>query len=199
MYARKKTFFYNNLEPNRTSLVERLSTYPISQSCFCLSERRLLPIRIFAADRRILDFGFKCPIELKLSGKIFMMAAKKIYGAGARIPNANDGVRPGSGHWSRLVQRAVRKLQDRTTSVLEKLGKKPQIQHSWSDYQKYWYQSDLIPKLISEHGPNLEELDEIMFKRNCRVLFKSEDLEWPISFRLLQLAIWKGIINNYKL
>ncbi|MHC4259132.1 MAG: hypothetical protein ACYSTF_01785 [Planctomycetota bacterium] len=196
--VRKRAFYNNNLDPTRTSWVERLSTYPISQSPFCLEERRLLPIRTCGADRRILDFGFKCPIELKLGAKIFTMAAKKIYGAGARIPNANDGVRPGSGHWSRLAQRAVRKVQDRTCSVLEKLGQKPHIQHSWHDYQKYWEESDKIVELIQEHGTNLDGFDEKLFKGHGRDLFKCEDLKWPGRFRLLQLAIWKGIVDDYK-
>lgn len=196
--VRKRAFYNSNLDPNRTSWVERLSTYPISQSPFCLEERRLLPIRTCGADRRILDFGFKCPIELKLGAKIFTMAAKKIYGAGARIPNANDGVKPGSGHWSRLAQRAVRRVQDRTTSVWEKLGKKPQIQHSWYDYQKYWEESDKIVELIQEHGTNLDGFDEKLFKGHGRDLFKCEDLKWPSRFRLLQLAIWKGMVDDYK-
>lgn len=196
--VRKRAFNNNNLDPNRTSWVERLSTYPISQSPCCFEERRLLPIRMCGADRRILNLGFKCPIELKLGAKIFIMAAKKIYGAGARIPNANDGVRPGSGHWSRLAQRAVRKVQDRTTSVLEKLGKKPQIQHSWYDYQKYWEESDKIAELIQEHGTNLDGFDGKLFKGHGRDLFKCEDLKWSGRFRLLQLAIWKGMVDDYK-
>ena len=196
--VRKRAFNNNNLDPNRTSWVERLSTYPISQSPCCFEERRLLPIRMCGADRRILNFGFKCPIELKLGAKIFIMAAKKIYGAGGRIPNANDGVRPGSGHWSRLVQRAVRKLQTGTTIVLEKLGKEERIQSSWHNYQKYWEQSDKIPELIHEYGPSLNEWDEKLFKERGRDLFECEDLKWSGRFRLLQLAIWKGMVDDYK-
>jgi hypothetical protein len=81
---------------------------------------------------------------------------------------------------------------------LEKLGQKPHIQHSWHDYQKYWEESDKIVELIQEHGTNLDGFDEKLFKGHGRDLFKCEDLKWPGRFRLLQLAIWKGIVDDYK-
>lgn len=198
MRARRKGFYNHNVDRNRPITVEVLSTCPISQSCFCLVERRLLPIRTCAVDRRILDFGFKCPVTLKLGNQMLFMACGKIYGKGCSIPNANDGVRPGSGHWSRLVQRAVRKLQTGTTIVLEKLGKEERIQSSWHNYQKYWEQSDKIPELIHEYGPSLDEWDEKLFKERGRDLFECEDLKWSGRFRLLQLAIWKGMVDDYK-
>lgn len=200
--ARRKAFFEERAEFGRGSVAEWLGVYPFSQDCtigYWPAERRVLPVRLVAMDKRVLDFTFSCPIELKLGGRILILAARHIYGPGARIPNANDGVRPGSGHWSRLAQRTVRKLQDRTTDVLERLGKKPRVQHSWHDYPKYWKESRKLADLIQQYGANLQAFDGRLFKGRGLDLLKSEDTGWRDGFRLLQLAVWIDIIKEYKL
>ena len=201
IYNRRKSR-YDRILDDRRSSIESLMFYPFSNdihgACWA-AERRVLPIRLVAMDRHLVDLAFKFPVEFKLSRKIFIKAAKNIYGAGARIPSANDGVRPGSGHWSRLAQRAIRKLQDRTTHLLEKLGKEPKVQHSWSDYQKYWRESNKLTRLIREYGPNLGQFDGILFRDSGRELLECKDIHWRNGFRLLQLAIWRGIINDYGL
>lgn len=201
VYNRRKRYYEENMDKNRNSM-EWLNVYPFSQDHqggYWVADRRVLPLRLVAADRRILDFAFKCPVELKLGCKIFIKAAKNIYGVGAHIPCANDGVRPGSNHWSRLAQRAIRKLQDRTTSVLEKLGKEPKIQHSWSDYQSYWRESKKLAQLIQEYGSNLDRFDGVLFKAGGRQLLECKDMHWRNGFRLLQVAIWRGVIDDYRL
>lgn len=198
MCARRRVFYNSNLDPNRTSMAELLKVYPHSHDDFCVGLQRLLPVRTCGADRRILDFGFKCPMELRLGNKIFMRAAMKIYGAGSRIPSANDGVKPGSSHWSRLAQRSVRKLQDRTTSVLEKIGKKARIQHSWHDYQTYWEESSKLADLIQEYGKNLDEFDGQVFQGRGLDLLECKDIDWQVGFRLLHLAVWKSVIEDYR-
>jgi asparagine synthetase B (glutamine-hydrolysing) len=202
MHVRRRAFHDNNLDPNRVSMAELLLNYPHSQNDCASSitvDRRLLPVRTCAADRRILDFGFKCPIELKLGSKIFFMAARRIYGNGLHIPSANDGVRPCSGHWWRLAQRAGRKLHNRTSNILEKFGKEKKIQHSWHDYQKYWQESKALKELIEEYGANLDRLGGILFRDHGQDLLRCRDLHWRDGFRLLQLAVWLGIKGNYTL
>lgn len=195
MHYRKKRDYEENVDLSRGSIAEWLFFNPFSQDgtvAYWSAERRVLPVRLVAMDRRVLDFTFRCPIELKLGAKIFIMASKNIYSTGSRIPNAEDGVRPGSGHWSRLAQRAIRKLQDRTTSVLQKLSKKPQVQDSWHDYQKYWRESSVLPQLIQDYGMNLEEFDGQVFAGHGQDLLKRPDIHWSDGFRLLQLAVWRG-------
>jgi len=155
-------------------------------------------MRLVALDRRILDFNYKCPLELKLGGKVFLRATKNIYGPGGKLPSANDGVRPSSGHWSRLFQRAIRKSQDRTTKILEKLGKEPRVPGSWQDYQKYWRESEKLRELIRQYGANLDQFDGMLFKESGPELLENKDLYWRYGFRLLQLAVWLGIIGEYR-
>ena len=162
------------------------------------SDRKILPVQLVGFDRRLLDFSFKCPIELKLDNKIFLKAAMKNYGPGARIKCANDGVRPGSSHISRLRQRAIRKIQDRIIHLFEKLGKTSKFQHSWSDYQKYWSQSNKVKSLINEYGVNLDQFDGCLFNKCGKDLLKSDNIHWRNAFRLLQVAVWKGIIEDYR-
>jgi hypothetical protein len=149
-------------------------------------------------DRRILDLVFKCPFELKLGGRLFTQAAMKVYGPGAKIPSANDGVRPGSGHFWRVIQRAIRKSHDRAVSILEKLGKEPKIQHSWHDYQKYWRESTKLDELREQYGSNLDQLDGVLFKQSGLALLQSKDTAWQCGFCLVQLAVWLGVIKEYR-
>ena len=199
--ARRKGFYENNFDARRSSIAEWLEIYPFSQRpeiSAWAAHRRVQPSRPVGMDRRILDFSFKTPVELKLDDRIFVLAARDIYKRGLYIPNANNGIRPGSGHWWRLLQRAVRKFQDRTTSILEKLGKEPKIQHSWHDYPKYWRESKKLDELRQQYGANLEQFDGILFKESGRALLERKDINWQYGFRLLQLAVWLGIIKEYR-
>ncbi len=200
VYNRRKRYYEENVDENRSS-VEWLNVYPFSQDregAYWVADRRVLPLRLVAADRRILDFAFKCPVELKLNNRIFLKAALGIYGRGASIPCANDSVRPNSGYWLRAAQVVARKFQNRTSLMLQKLGKKPKVQHSWSDYQTYWEESDKLTELIQEYGKNISEFDAKLFKRPGRGLLKSKQLRFEWGFRLLQLAIWRHIVKDYR-
>lgn len=196
---RREIFFSKFADTKRSSLAEWLFLYPaFSGFASWPAERRLLLSRQVVLDRKLIDFCFKCPVRLKLGKRIFVKAVKEVYGRGARIPNAEDGVRPGSGHWSRLFQRAIQKLQSRTVSMLEKLGKEPKVQHSWHDYQKYWRESTKLRELIRDYGANLDQFDGILFKDSGLALLENKDLDWRYGFRLLQLAAWLGIIGEYR-
>jgi len=200
VYERRRKYYEANYEPEHRS-AELLFLYPFSQfldSANWLGDRRMLPVQIVGFDRRLLDFAFRCPVELKLGNKIFIKTAMKIYGPGARIQSANDGVRPGSSHISRLAQRAIRKTQNRITQILEKLSKTSRIQHSWSDYQKYWLESSKLKNLINKYGANLNQFDGCLFKRCGTDLLKLGDLHWRNGFRLLHVAVWKGIVKDYQ-
>jgi hypothetical protein len=200
--SRRKSFYDSKYDAGRSSIAEWLEVYPFSQRpeiSTWAAHRRVIPSRPVGMDRRLLNIGFKIPARLKLDDKIFVLAAKNIYGRGAYIPNANDGVRPGSGHWWRLIQRTARKLQNRTSDVLEKFGKEKNVQHSWHDYQKYWRESEVIRKLIEEYGSNLDEFNGVLFAGRSQDLLQNKNLYWRAGFRLLQMAIWLGVRKNYTL
>lgn len=201
MLTRRSAIYEKHAHVRRTSISEWLCVYPISQMPDAATwsvERRILPVAQVATDRRILEFGFRCPLELKLGERIINLVSMKVLGVGVHIRNANDGVKPGSGHWSRLFQRAIRKSQDRTTKILEKLGREPKIQHSWHDYQKYWRESEKLDQLRQQYGANLNQFDGILFKDSGPELLENKDLDWHYGFRLLQLAVWLGIIEEYR-
>ena len=196
---RREIFFDQFADTKRGSLAEWLFLRPVfSGFASWPSERRLLPSRQVVLDRKLIDFCFKCPVRLKLDKRIFVKAVKEVYGPGVYIPNAEDGVRPGSGHWSRLFQRAMRKLQSRTVRILEKLGKEPQVQGSWHDYQKYWRESEKLRELIREYGANLDQFDGMLFNDSGQALLGRKDISWCYGFRLLQLAVWLGIIGEHR-
>jgi hypothetical protein len=178
-----------------------MNIYPFSQDpegAYWVADRRILPLRLVATDRRILDFAFKCPVELKLGNKIFLMASLGIYGNGANIPNANDGVKPNSGSCSRALQVIARKLQNRTFWILRKLSRKSLVQNSWSDYQKYWQESKKLAKLIDQYGGNLSEFDGKLFKGHGRDLLVQKKFYFAYGFRLLQIAVWKDLIDSLR-
>lgn len=200
VYERRRKFYETKYEHKHGS-VELLFLYPFSQfmdTANWFGDRKILPVQLVGFDRRLLDFAFRCPVELKLDNKIFLKAAMKIYGSGASIKCANDGVRPGSSHISRLVQRAIRKTQIKTIQIFEKLSNASSIQHSWSNYQKYWSESSKIKSLINEYGTNLDQFDGSLFKKCGSDMLKSENLHWRNGFRLLQIAVWNGIIKDYQ-
>jgi asparagine synthetase B (glutamine-hydrolysing) len=199
--AERRSIHEMNMRQERGSMAEWLEIYPFRHWLVVAAwaaQRRVLPVRLVGADRRLLDFALRCPVELKLGSRVFLQAACGLYGEGRHVPSANDGVRPGSGHWSRLVQRAVRKSQDGTAHLLERLGRKSPVQHSWHDYQAYWRQSRTLAQLIEEYEPNLAELDGGLFRGGTTGLLRREGLYWCDGFRLLQLAVWRGLMRRYR-
>jgi hypothetical protein len=200
VYERRNNHYITNYKQKHRS-AELLFFYPFSQfmdTANWFGDRKILPVQLVGFDRRLLDFAFRCPVELKLENKIFTKAAMKIYGPGARIKYANDGVRPGSSHFSRLAQRAVRKVQDKIIRIYEKFSKTSKFQHSWSDYQKYWSQSSKVKSLINEYGAYLGQFDGCLFNNCGKDPLKTDNLHWRNAFRLLQVAVWKGIVEDYR-
>jgi len=197
---RRKAFYQKAMSSGRRN-VEYLVMYPFSHlmdGATWVAERRVLPVRIIAADRRVWDFAFRCPVEFKLGKKIFEEAALPVYGPSANIPFADSGLKPGSGHLSRLFQRCIREMSDRAASVLKRLGKRHIVEHSWSDYDEYWGRSVMLRGLVAEYGSQLDPFDGIIFKGHGRDLFGCEDIGWRNGFRILQFAIWLKIVDDYR-
>jgi hypothetical protein len=186
-------------DPQRTSAAEWWHIHPVLHGFASWpAERRLLPSRLPVLDKGLIEFCFKCPVALKAGGRVFGLATRDSYGRGARIPNANDGVRPGSGHWARLVQRAVRKLQDGAAAALERLGREPRIEHSWHDYPRQWRENLTLERLRDRYGAKLDDFDGLLFRSSGRALLRDKDIFWEHGLRLLQLAVWLGVVEEYR-
>jgi len=199
MVARRQTTYDRLADPHRGSIAEWLEIHPFTQDPtvgYYPAERRTLPVRLVAMDRRALDFSFRCPIELKVGGRLYGKAAASIYGKGKHIPNANDGVRPGSSHCSRLVQRAVHELKRNATRKVAEMRGRPQVPHSWHNYQRYWRESAKLRNLCERYGPNLDEFDGVLIEGRGRELLANLELHWEYGFRLLQLAVWRELTRG---
>jgi hypothetical protein len=189
-------------DPRRGSAAEWMEIYPFTQDPtvgYWPAERRTLPVRLVAMDRRALDFSFRCPIEYKLGSRLYKKAACKIYGKGNRIPNANDGVRPNSSHWSRLGQRAVHEAKRRSARLVNQLRGRSQVPHSWHDYPRYWRENARMKQFCQQYGPNLDDFSGTLFAGNGRELLTGGTLSWDNGFRLLQLAVWRELVRGYTL
>jgi hypothetical protein len=200
MEERRKQTYDLLADTQRGSVAEWLEIYPFTQDPsvgYYPAERRTLPVRLAAMDRRALDFSFRCPIELKLGSRLYKKAVCSIYGNGNNIPNANDGVRPGSSHLSRLAQRGIHELKRKGTRQWAQLRGRAEVPHSWHDYQRYWRESAKLRKLCVEYGPNLDKFDGLLFEGRGRDLLAQTDLHWEYGFRLLQLAVWQETIRGY--
>jgi hypothetical protein len=157
-----------------------------------------MPVRLPAMDRRLLEIACRIPMSMKAGGRLFSRMAKGILGRGAWIPDANDGVRPGSNHVWRLLQRALRETANRRRTTLRALGFKQAVPTSWHDYQSYWRQSAILRQLLAEHGKNLRSFEATVFRADPRTLWASPDLNWLHGFRLVQLALWKSVVQEYR-
>ena len=200
LYDRRERRYTDNLDPSRSSMVEWLTAYPYSQNLctFWPADRRVLPMRLVMGDRPLLDFAFKCPVHLKLGARMLLKAARPIYGRTGHIPCANDGVRPASGHWWRLAQRAVRKVKERPSRVFRSPDRGPRVEHSWSDYQRYWQESAKLAQLGRDYGGNLSAFEGSVLRPDSRALLSRSDIDWQNGFRLLQLAVWMDVIRGYR-
>lgn len=196
----RRTRFVNQYaDPRRTSPAEWLRLHPVFSGLEGWpAERRVLPTVTPGLDRKLIEFCFKCPVALKVGSRVYLKAAKDLYGPGGRIPNANDGVRPGSGHWARLAQRGARKLHDWLVGSLERVGRKSRIEHSWHDYQACWEKSGKIAELRGKYGANLDRFDGALFKGKGRASLENRGIDWQMGFRLLQIAVWSGVVEAYE-
>jgi hypothetical protein len=187
-------FVESRLDRERISC-EWLRLYPFSQNKIGASlsaERRLLPIRLVVADRDLVEFAMSCPVEWKLGGRVFGLATRGLWGPGEEIGCANDGVKPGSGRLRRLLQRAPRKVADRWVGWKRILTGRDRVQHSWSDYQKYWSESRSLGRVIDRYKEGLGALNDGVFATDVRELLADRDFPWEYGFRLVQLAVWLG-------
>jgi len=197
LYERRAVMQKSIEKTQYSSAAEKLHIYPFSQStaaAFWTASRRVLPLSLIAADRDLVDFAFKCPAELKLNKRIFEAAARKILGNCAKIPSANDGVTCGSGHIRRLVQRTIRRLSE----IPPQLAGFKKVQHSWYDYQQYRQKSKCLAELINRYGGNIRRIDSFLFRKNALQLLKDKNTDWRFGFRLLQMSIWLGMIQEYR-
>lgn len=196
---RRQHHYQERMDGNRSSL-EWLSIYPVSQDCeaaYWVSDRRVLPLRLVASDRRVLEFAFKCPVKLKMNSRILLDAGVEILGPGARIADANYGYWPGSGRVLRLAQIALRRARDQLTSVIVKLGGTPRVEDSWHDYQAYWEEGSVLADLKQHYANCLDGFDGLVFANEGRDLLFHRDIGWLNGLRLLQLAIWQSVIEEY--
>lgn len=200
VYNRRNRRYNANMDRNRSS-IEWLHIYPFSQllgNAYWVADRRVLPLRLIATDRNILDFAFKCPVELKLNDAILLAAALGIYGKGARIIDANDGCRPGSGSCRRFIETAIQKTWLKSEYFLQRLGKKPKVQDSWHDYPRYWNSSVALANMKRQYSVYLDEFKDVLFEELGGELLFIENICWIDGFRLLQLAIWRCLMEQYQ-
>jgi len=197
---RRQTLFDSHFARQRQSPWEWLDGYPLTQASDntgWIVERRVFPLRLPVMDRKLVDLAFQIPIQLKAGNRFFYRAAAAVLGPGRQIPNANDGVRPGSGHASFLMQRCVRKLEMQGRQTLALLGVRMPVPHSWHDYQRYWAESRVLKELIAAHGNRLHEFTDAPFRTDPVQLLQRRDLPWRGALRLLQLAVWRSVLADY--
>lgn len=199
---RRRRFYEASFARQRESAWEWLDGYPVTQASDntgWIVERRVMPLRLPVMDREMVDLAFLIPARLKAGGQLYLRAAAMLLGPGARIPNANDGVRPGSGHFSRLAQRALRKMETTGRQVAARVGLRLGVPHSWHDYQSYWRESPALHRLIAAHAANLQSLESTVFNSATAPLFGQKDLPWRVGLRLVQLAVWRSLLAGYRL
>jgi asparagine synthetase B (glutamine-hydrolysing) len=198
---RRRVFAQNHFATKRESAWEWLDGFPNSQACDntgWVIERRVMPMRLPVMDRALVDLAFKIPVSAKAGGAFFERAAVKIMGPGRLIPSANDGVRPGSGHVSRLLQRAVRKTQRTIRTTAAKAGVELQVPHSWHDFPRYLNESSVLTDLIQKHGERLREFEGSAFKTDPVKLLRNPQVPWAVGYRLIQLAVWRSLLDDYR-
>src|SRR5579885_112022 len=197
---RRRQFYVHHFARGRQSEWEWLDGHPLTQASDntgWIVERRLFPLRLPVNDRRLIDLAFRVPALWKAGDRFFARAALEILGVGCRVPNANDGVRPGSGWVARLTYRSVRKAENSFRKALHHLGMRTSVPHSWHDYQAYWRESRFLEALRREHGGNLREFEGSVFVCNPESLLFAKEIPWRIGCRLLQLAVWRSLLKEY--
>jgi hypothetical protein len=192
---RRRSFRETFAKTDHDSAVHLLRTYPFTQASeisTVSAERKLLPMRFIGADREVLEIAFKCPILLKISGDLYQRGLAPLIGAGCKIPNANNGVRPGSSHFYRIIQRAFRVGILEGERVLKRVGVSGrQVQHSWHDYSQYWASSPGLLELRHRFAGAVSDFDGVT-RTPCRQLLLDDGTNWRLGFRLLQLGVWNA-------
>lgn len=199
--SRRAAFLEGHPGLKRQSVAEWLDGYPFSQApdnTGWVAERRLMPIRLPAMDRRVLEIACRIPMSAKAGGRLFTRMARNLFGPGAAIPDANDGVRPGSNHVWRLAQRALREAANKRRTTLRRLGIAQAVPTSWHDYQCYWRESRMLKQLLAEHGNNLRDFEGSVFCVDPQKLCQDAALPWLNGFRFVQLALWKSLLYEYR-
>lgn len=196
-HRRRNRYQFVRSKTIRKDIYEWNKLYPFAHDShsYWYATRRLIPMRMVASERSLLEFAFKCPIELKHKA-IFNSIAKDICADCLHIPSANDGVRLGSGKVSRLYQRAVRCTADRLKHIGSRLRKNDMIQHSWHDYQGYWKESERLGELCEKYINDLHYFEGTLFKRDICPAMYEKKIEWKYGFRLLQLAVWMRALQT---
>jgi hypothetical protein len=198
--TRREAFYQSHFARGRQSEWEWLDGYPVTQASDntgWIVERRVAPIRLPVMDRNLVDLAFRIPATVK-AGEFFVRAASLVFGPGNQIPNANDGVRPDSGHFSRLMQRSARKIEVNGRNALEKMGIRTAVPHSWHDYNSYWRESAVFPGLRKEFGANLARFEKQAIRGTAEEWLAGPDKNWRVNYRILQLAVWLGIVREYR-
>lgn len=198
---RRRRFQQGHFATKRQSKWEWLDGFPNSQSCDntgWVVERRVLPLKLPVMDRSLVELAFKAPMSFKAGGAFFEAAAVRILQNGRRIPSANDGVRLGSSHISRLAQRAIRKTQTTTRNLLAAAGVKFDVPHSWHDFPRYLQESRTLTDLIAQYGSRLRDFDGV-FRDDPTTLIRNREVPWPVGYRLIQLATWRGLLDTYRI
>jgi asparagine synthetase B (glutamine-hydrolysing) len=198
---RRAAFVNNHFASNRESACEWFDGYPYSQACDntgWVIERRVMPMRLPVMDRALLDLAFRTPMSLKAGGRFFDQAIVHLLGPGLGIPSANDGVRPGSGHVGRLLQRAVRKLENNGRKFLGRAGFELRVPHSWHDFPRYLRESVVLGDLIQRHASRLQEFEGSIFQSNPVQMLSDATIPWNIRYRLIQLATWRSLLDTYR-
>lgn len=198
--ARRRAFMTGHFAMKRQSACEWLDGYPYSQACDntgWVVERRVMPLRLPVMDRSLVNLAFRVPMRFKAGGRFFDQVLVRLLGPGLSIPSANDGVRPGSSHLGRLVQRGIRKAENTRRQVLTKMGVRLQVPHSWHDFPRYLQESPVLTDLFNRHGERLREFQGSVFSTDPLKLFRNPAVHWNYGYRLLQLATWRGLIDEY--
>ena len=93
------------------------------------------------------------------------------------------------------MRRLVRKTEDCLLKVGQLSGRKPAVQHSWHDYQSLWERSRLIRDQIRRYRGKLGIFQDEVFQVDVEGLVSEPGLHWKHGFRLLQLAMWRDIVE----
>jgi hypothetical protein len=201
MIASRRSYFDTRFDSRRGSVVEWLDIYPFSQrpeAGTWMIERRKLPLRLPAMDRRLLDLSFSIPIAMRATGAFFHAASRARYGPAAVIANANNGISPASTRLARCAQRLIRKIHDACEEAHARCGSTIPVHHSWHDYQRYWATSPAISELLAANRAHLSQFEGLLFNEKISPA-EPQKLHWRDGFRLLGLALWRAALTEYRM
>jgi hypothetical protein len=195
----RRSWMLQFFDQSQYSHVDVLATFPHLRRVHAnwCAERRFLPIRMPALDKRVIEFFHRCPVLPRLGGRLLEKAAYDLLGPCKQIPNANTGVRIGSGRFSALTQRSFRLIKERSAEVLKVGVGNPKIEHSWHDYPRYWRTSAALKEIRQRFEHHLENLYPDFLVFPPRAILDDKRLHWSSGFRLLQVAAWMDRVPRY--